>query len=81
MSYEPEITKVFTSELEQRLIDIGMQILGPYGQLTEDSKWVPLRGRISWYFLHSFMTTIGAGTSEVGRSVIAQRGLGLPRAY
>jgi len=81
MSYEPEITKVFTSELEQRLIDVGMQILGLYGQLTEDSKWAPLRGRISWYFLHSFMTTIGAGTSEVGRSVIAQRGLGLPRAY
>jgi len=81
MSYEPEITKVFTSELEQRLVDVGMQILGLYGQLTEDSKWAPLRGRISWYFLHSFMTTIGAGTSEVGRSVIAQRGLGLPRAY
>jgi len=81
MTYEPEITKIFISELEQRLVDIGMEILGLYGQLTEDSKWVPLRGRISWYYLHSFMTTIGAGTSEVGRSVIAQRGLGLPRAY
>jgi alkylation response protein AidB-like acyl-CoA dehydrogenase len=55
--------------------------LGMYGPLTEDSKWAPLRGRISWYYLHSFMTTIGAGTSEIGRSVIAQRGLGLPRAY
>ena len=81
MPYQPEITKVFTSELEQRLVNTGMEILGLYSQLTEDSKWAPLRGRISWYFLHSFMTTIGAGTSEVGRSVIAQRGLGLPRAY
>jgi len=81
MPYQPEITKVFTSELEQRLVNTGMEILGLYGQLTEDSRWAPLRGRISWYFLHSFMTTIGAGTSEVGRSVIAQRGLGLPRAY
>ena len=72
---------LFTSELEQRLVNTGMEILGLYSQLTEDSKWAPLRGRISWYFLHSFMTTIGAGTSEVGRSVIAQRGLGLPRAY
>jgi alkylation response protein AidB-like acyl-CoA dehydrogenase len=81
MTYEPEITKVFTSELEQRLVDTGMQILGLFGPLTEDSKWVPLKGRIAWYYLHSFMTTIGAGTSEVGRSVIAQRGLGLPRAY
>lgn len=81
MPYQAEITKIFTSELEQRLVNTGMEILGLYSQLTEDSKWVPLRGRISWYFLHSFMTTIGAGTSEVGRSVIAQRGLGLPRAY
>jgi alkylation response protein AidB-like acyl-CoA dehydrogenase len=81
MNYEPEITKVFVSELEQRLVDIAMQILGLYAPLTEDSKWAPLRGRISWYYLHSFMTTIGAGTSEIGRSVIAQRGLGLPRAY
>jgi alkylation response protein AidB-like acyl-CoA dehydrogenase len=80
MTYEPEITKVFVSELEQRLVDTGMQILGHYGQLEEGSKWVPLRGRIEWYFLHSFMTTIGAGTSEIGRNVIAQRGLGLPRS-
>lgn len=81
MAYEPEVTKVITSELEQRLVDIAMRILGLYGPLTEGSAWTPLRGRISWYYLHSFMTTIGAGTSEVGRSVIAQRGLGLPRAY
>ena len=80
MTYEPEVTKIFVSEMEQRLVNAGMQILGLYSQLEEDSKWVPLKGRIEWYFLHSFMTTIGAGTSEVGRNIIAQRGLGLPRA-
>jgi hypothetical protein len=57
-----------------------MGILNLYSQLEEGSKWAPLRGRVEWYFLHSFMTTIGAGTSEIGRNVIAQRGLGLPRA-
>jgi len=81
MNYEPEVTKVFTSELEQRLVDSAMQILGLYGPLEEESNWAVLRGRIAWYYLHSFMTTIGAGTSEIGRSVIAQRGLGLPRSY
>jgi len=80
MTYEPEITKVFISELDQRLVDVGMGILNLYSQLEEGSKWAPLRGRVEWYFLHSFMTTIGAGTSEIGRNVIAQRGLGLPRA-
>jgi len=80
MTYEPDVTKIITSEVEQRLVNAGMQILGLYSQLEEDSKWVPLRGRIEWYFLHSFMTTIGAGTSEIGRNVIATRGLGLPRS-
>jgi alkylation response protein AidB-like acyl-CoA dehydrogenase len=81
MSYEPEVTKIFISEAEQRLADTAMQILGLYGQLMEDSRRVPIRGRITWEYLHSFMTTLGGGTSEVGRSVIAQRGLGLPRSF
>jgi alkylation response protein AidB-like acyl-CoA dehydrogenase len=81
MTYEAEMTKVFVSELEQRLVDVGMEVLGVYGPLAEGSPWVQVRGRIAWYYLHSFMTTIGAGTSEIGRSLIAQRGLGLPRSY
>jgi alkylation response protein AidB-like acyl-CoA dehydrogenase len=80
MTYEPEVIKIVISELEQRLVNIGMEILGLYSQLEEGSKWVPLRGRVEWHFLHSFMTTIGAGTSEIGRNIIAQRGLGLPRS-
>ncbi len=79
MTYEPEVIKIVTSELEQRLVDIGMEVLGLFSQLEEGSKWVPLRGRIEWHYLHSFMTTIGGGTSEIGRNIIAQRGLGFPR--
>jgi len=81
MTYEPEVTKIFMSEAEQRLAKTSMEILGLFGQLMEDSKYVPIKGRISWEWLHSFMLTIGGGTSEVGRSVIAQRGLGLPRSF
>jgi len=81
MSYEPEVTKIFVSETEQRLANIGMEILGLFSQLMEGSKHVPIRGRISWEWMHSIMTTLGGGTSEVGRSVIAQRGLGLPRSF
>ncbi|MEM4407095.1 MAG: acyl-CoA dehydrogenase family protein [Candidatus Methanomethylicaceae archaeon] len=81
MTYEPEMTKLFVSELEQRLVEVGMEVLGVFGPLVEGSDWVQLRGRIAWYYLHSFMTTIGGGTSEIGRSLIAQRGLGLPRSY
>jgi len=79
LSHEPEVTKVMVSELQQRLMQTCMKVLGPYGQLKEGSECAPLGGRIEWNYLHSFMTTIGGGTSEVGRNVIAQRGLGLPR--
>jgi len=81
MSYEPEVTKIFVSETEQRLARTAMEILGLYGQLVEGSRRAPIRGRICWEYLHAFMTTLGGGTSEVGRSVIAQRGLGLPRSF
>ena len=81
LTYEPEVTKLFISEAEQRLANNAMDILGLHSQLLEGSKHVPVRGRVSWEWLHSFMTTLGGGTSEVGRSVIAQRGLGLPRSF
>ncbi len=79
MGVEPEMTKVMVSEMQQSLVDTCMKILGPYSQIKEGSKHAPLGGRIEWYFLHAFLTTIGGGTSEVGRNVIAQRGLGMPR--
>ena len=56
-----------------------MEILGPYGQLTESSEWSPIRALVSRGFLESISATIGAGTSEIMRNIIAQRGLGLPR--
>jgi alkylation response protein AidB-like acyl-CoA dehydrogenase len=79
ITMEPEITKVFLSELEQRMVDDAMQVLGLYGQLNEHSKYTVGSGRIEWRFRHSYVPTIGAGTNEIGRNIIAQRGLGLPR--
>ena len=79
LTHQPEVTKIMVSELQQRMMRTCMEILGPFGQLKEGSKYVPMGGRIEWNYLHSFMTTIGGGTSEVGRNVIAQRGLNFPR--
>ncbi len=79
MSHEPELCKVFTSELQQRIANMGMDVLGMYSQLEEGSKHAPEDGRIEWHWLHSFVCTLGGGTSEIGRNIIATRGLGLPR--
>ena len=77
---ESSILKVVATELARDMAEAAMDILGPYGHLYEKSKWTPLRGQVSRGFLTSISATIGAGTSEIQRNIIAQRGLGLPRA-
>ena len=78
-NYEAAILKLFRSELDQRLANAGMQILGLYGQLQTGSKRVPLGGEVEWRYRDSVLETIIAGTSEIQRNIIAIRGLGLPR--
>jgi alkylation response protein AidB-like acyl-CoA dehydrogenase len=78
-NYEASMSKVFGSELQQRLGNTGMEILGMYGQLAKGSKWAHLEGRVARSYLNAFSATIGAGTSEIQRNIIARRGLGLPR--
>ena len=76
---ESSMAKVFVTELEQRLANAGMQILGLYGQLKEGSKWAPLKGRIEDAYRYSILGPIGGGSNEVQRIIIAIAGLGLPR--
>ena len=78
-SVESSILKVVSTEMARDMAEIGMQILGPYGQLTEQSEYTPIRGLVSRGYLDAVSATIGAGTSEIQRNIIAQRGLGLPR--
>ena len=56
-----------------------VQIMGLYGILDEESKHARLRGRFARTYLTSIGSTIAAGTSEIQRGIIAQRGLGLSR--
>ncbi|HIF74958.1 MAG TPA: acyl-CoA dehydrogenase [Porticoccaceae bacterium] len=76
---ESSILKLTATELARDMAEIAMEILGPYGQITGNSERAPIRGLVSRGFLESISATIGAGTSEVMRNIIAQRGLGLPR--
>jgi alkylation response protein AidB-like acyl-CoA dehydrogenase len=72
--------KLFSSELHQRTSNTAIKALGPYGMLyDEDDPRTPQRARWGTYYLATVSETIGAGTSEIQRNVIATRGLGLPR--
>ena len=76
---ESSILKLTATELARDMAELAMEIMGPYGQLSGKSKRAPIRGLVARGFLESISATIGAGTSEVQRNIIAQRGLGLPR--
>jgi alkylation response protein AidB-like acyl-CoA dehydrogenase len=67
---ESSLNKLFWSELDVRLHETAMDLLGEEGQL--DGPWS--RG-----FLFSLAGPIYAGTNEVQRNVVAERLLGLPR--
>ena len=76
---EASAAKVFGSEANQRLANLGVTMLGLYGQLHRDSKHVRLRGWLEHMYKETVFYTIGAGSSEIQRNIIATRGLGLPR--
>ncbi|MDO8617250.1 MAG: acyl-CoA dehydrogenase family protein [Dehalococcoidia bacterium] len=73
------MVKLFNTEFAQRLYEAGMHVLGPYGQLRDGAGPAPWGGAVPHAYLSAVQDTIGAGTSEVQREIIALRGLALPR--
>jgi alkylation response protein AidB-like acyl-CoA dehydrogenase len=75
----PEVStgKLVASELVRQLRDIGLEALGPYGQLMGDD--TPLGGMLQQLALFSPAISIAGGTDQVQRNIIGERVLGLPR--
>ncbi len=73
------MVKLFNTELVQRLYQTGVELLGAYGALRDGEPRAPWRGAIAHEYVSAVQETIGAGTSEVQREIIALRGLALPR--
>ena len=78
-SYESSMAMVFCSDLMRRIADAGMHVMGHYGELDKGSKWAGLNGRITRLYLSSISIGVGGGSNEIQRTIIAMRGLGLPR--
>jgi len=76
---EGSTQKVFTSELQARVADWGMRLLGLAGQLAAGDPEAPLAGAIEAMYRRAPVLRFGGGTNEIQRNIIAQRGLGLPR--
>ncbi len=76
---EASMSKLYGTELQHRLAQSGMEILGLSGQMEPGSPWASLQGRVEEFYLLASALTVAAGTSEIQRNIIAGRGLGLPR--
>ncbi len=73
------ISKVFSGELMERFGEAALDILGMRATLSEGVPGALDNGRFEQNLRHSLMWVISIGTNEIQRSLIAQRGLGLPR--
>jgi alkylation response protein AidB-like acyl-CoA dehydrogenase len=76
---EGSTLKLFWSELDQRVKETALELLGLPGLLTRDDPGAVDDGQWCHAWLWSRAATIYAGTSEIQRNIIARRVLGLPR--
>ena len=73
---EAQMAKLFGAELNQRIQTVGLQVLGMEAQAGGAGS---RSARFQYNYLRAVANTIEGGTSEIQRSVIATRALGLPR--
>ncbi|MBI2934558.1 MAG: acyl-CoA dehydrogenase family protein [Chloroflexi bacterium] len=80
MAYnEASMVRLYSSQLEQKTAAVVMQCLGLHGQLMFGSPEARLGGHAAKLYLASISESILGGTTEVQKSIIANRGLGLGR--
>jgi alkylation response protein AidB-like acyl-CoA dehydrogenase len=77
---EASVRKALADRHGQKLFDLAVDLCGADGMLSRENP-PQLPGLFPWVigFLFSPALTIGGGTAEVQRNIIAERVLGLPR--
>lgn len=79
VTFEAGMSKIFSGELMQRVGETALDIFGTDASLSTGSVGAVAQGRLEHLLRHSIMIVVGGGTNEIQRTLIAQRGLGLPR--
>ncbi|MDA1061859.1 MAG: acyl-CoA dehydrogenase family protein [Chloroflexi bacterium] len=79
-NYEASTTKMFNTELLQRVSRTGIKTYGLYSNIwNPDEPYAPQFSEFTQTNVHSVVMTIAGGSSEIQRNIIATRGLALPR--
>ncbi|MBA4759205.1 acyl-CoA dehydrogenase family protein [Sphingosinicella sp.] len=78
---EAAMCKLYSTSLHQRLADFALDSLGLEGLLHKGDPEAPVGGKWEWSYRATALDTIGAGSSEVQRNIIARRHLDLPLRF
>ena len=73
--------KLFATEFSKRLADASMDLGAPGTQLRVKTPEAPMEGRAESTYRYTVIDTIGGGSSEIQKNIIARRGLGLPKNF
>jgi len=73
--------KLFATEFSRRLANASMDLAAPGSQLRVRTETAPMAGRAESTYRYTVIDTIGGGTSEVQKNIIARRLLGLPKNF
>jgi alkylation response protein AidB-like acyl-CoA dehydrogenase len=77
---EASIAWIVSNLTLQAIAEVGIEIAGAAGQLLEDEPLALLNGAFEREWVEMIPMTIGGGTVDIQRLIVAQRGLGLPKA-
>lgn len=77
--YQAAMSKVYSSELMERLAETAFDLFGTGTTLQGGESSALIGGCFEYAVRDALLYVIGGGTNEIQRTLIAQRGLGLPR--
>ncbi len=78
---ESSMYKLYATELSQRVANTALNLAGPGGQLRVHTHEAPMKGRSELTYRYTVVDTIGGGSSEIQKNIIARRKLGLPKNF
>ncbi|KZS61293.1 acyl-CoA dehydrogenase [Mycobacterium kansasii] len=76
---EGSMSKLFGQHVEQQIHELALDLGGEFAILDSGAADAPNRGKWALGWLRTRASTIGGGTSEIQRNVLAERVLGQPR--
>ena len=76
---EVPLAKLQWSSLSQTIAELGVDILGVAGALAKGGQDAVDKGHWPHNYVFQRFTSIGAGTTEVQKNILADRAIGMPR--